>query len=201
MAAWQGGGEFLEGLLDRGLLVGEVAERILGGGDEALHRGVVAGEFGGHQAEIVDDVREGDMSRSDSLVELGGVVDEGLEAAEGVRGLFAAATETLSAASDEQLDVLPGVGVEGGEEGVEVGIRFGLGEGEVGAVFDVALPEPGSISTIMSLRFVFGRNRRLALGWISSMYFGSMSIPTTAWPFSRSTEETLPIWMPAMSTA
>jgi len=33
------------------------------------------------------------------------------------------------------------------------------------------------------------------------MYFGSMSIPTTAWPSSRLTEATLPIWMPAMSTA
>ena len=40
----------------------------------------------------------------------------------------------------------------------------------------------------------------MALGWISCMYFGSMSIPTTAWPSSRSTEVTLPIWIPAMST-
>jgi hypothetical protein len=33
------------------------------------------------------------------------------------------------------------------------------------------------------------------------MYSGTMSIPTTAWPSSRSTEVTLPIWIPAMSTA
>ena len=33
------------------------------------------------------------------------------------------------------------------------------------------------------------------------MYFGSMSMPTTAWPSSSSTEETLPIWIPATSTA
>ena len=52
----------------------------------------------------------------------------------------------------------------------------------------------------MSLRPVFGRSRKVALGWISFMYSGTMSIPTTAWPSSRSTEVTLPIWMPAMST-
>ena len=63
------------------------------------------------------------------------------------------------------------------------------------------LPLPGSTSTTMSLRLVFGRSSRLALGWISSRYLGSMSMPTTAWPSSRSTEVTLPIWMPATSTA
>ena len=53
----------------------------------------------------------------------------------------------------------------------------------------------------MSLRLVFGRSSTVASGWISCMYLGSMSMPTTAWPSSRSTEVTLPIWMPAMSTA
>ncbi len=63
------------------------------------------------------------------------------------------------------------------------------------------LPLPGSTSTIMSLRPVFGRSRKLALGWISGMYCGSIAMPTSAWPSSRSTEVTLPTWIPAMSTA
>ncbi len=41
---------------------------------------------------------------------------------------------------------------------------------------------PGSTSITMSLRPVFGRSSSVASGWISSMYFGSMSMRTTASP-------------------
>ena len=47
-------GNSTQRLLDRLLLVGEVAERRLGGGDEAFDLGVVAAQFGGQQAEVVD---------------------------------------------------------------------------------------------------------------------------------------------------
>ena len=43
----------------------------------------------------------------------------------------------------QELEVLAGVGVERGEEGVEVDVRFGPREREVGAVFDVALAAAG----------------------------------------------------------
>ena len=133
----QGGRELLQRFLDRLLLVGEVAEGGVGGGDEALDLGVVAAEFGRQQAEVVDHVGEGDVACGDGLVQLRGVVDEGLEAAQGVGELLAAAADPLGAAGDQQLQVLARVAVERGEEGVEVGVRFGLGEGEVGAALDV----------------------------------------------------------------
>ena len=65
------------------LLVGEVAERALGGGDEAFDLGVVAAQFGGQQAEVVDHVGERDAACGDRPVEVGDVVGEGLQAAQG----------------------------------------------------------------------------------------------------------------------
>ena len=64
-----------------------------------------------------------------------------------------------------------------------------------------SVPLPGSTSTVMSFSPVFGRSRNCESGWISFMYFGSISIPTTAWPSSSVTEPTLPIWMLATTTA
>ena len=60
---------------------------------------------------------------------------------------------------------------------------------------------PGSTSTTMSLRLVFGRSSSRASGWISGAYLGSMSMPTTACPSSTRTESIFPIWIPATTTA
>ena len=130
-AACRVAGNSTQRFLDRLLLVGEVAERGLGGGDEAFDLGVVAAEFGGQQAEVVDHAGQRDAALGDRPVEVGDVVDEGLEAAEGAGELAAAAADPLRAAGEQQLEVLAGVGVEGGEEGVEVDVRFGLRERDV----------------------------------------------------------------------
>ena len=95
-------------------------------------------EFGGQQAEVVDHPGERDAALGDGSVEVGDVVGEGLEAAEGARELAAAAADPLGAAGDEQLQVLLGVGVEGREEGFELDARFGLREREAVAAFDVS---------------------------------------------------------------
>ena len=88
-------------------------------------------------AEVVDHAGERQAPRGDRLVDVGEVVDEGLEAAEGAGELAAAAADPFGAAGEQQLDVLAGVGVEGGEEGVEVGVRFGLGERDVVAFLEM----------------------------------------------------------------
>ena len=59
---------------------------------------------------------------------------------------------------------------------------------------------PGSTSTTMSLRPVFGRSSSEALAWISGAYLLSISMLTTAWPSSSVTPVTSPTLMPAMST-
>ena len=126
----QGRRELAQRFLDRLLLVGEVAEGGVGGGDEALDRGVVAAEFGGQQAEVVDHVGERDVAFGDGAVELGDVVGEGLEPAEGAGELAAATADPLRAAGDQQLQVALRVAVEGGEESIEVDVRFGPRERE-----------------------------------------------------------------------
>ena len=59
---------------------------------------------------------------------------------------------------------------------------------------------PGSTSTTMSLRPVFGRSKSDEFVWISGAYLLSISIPTTAWPSWRVTLLTSPTLMPEMST-
>ena len=203
MAARSAAGNSSNAVLDRLLLVGEVAERGVGGGDEALDRRRRGGRVrrsAGRSCGSRGRARRGGRRPLCSAWRCSG--RRARSGAGRCETLLAAAADPLGAAGDQQLDVLAGVGVEGAEEGVEVGVRFGLGQGEVvRRLSTCSLPVPGSISTIMSLSPVFGRSRKLASGWIRSMYFGSMSMPTTAWPSSRSTEATLPIWMPAMSTA
>ena len=136
-------GELDQRLLHRLLLVGEVAERGLGGADEAFELGVVAAQLGGQQAEVVDHPGEGEAALGDGAVEVGDVVGEGLQAAEGARELAAATADSLGAAGDEQLQVLLRVGVEGREERFELDARFGLGEREAVAVFDVLAAAAG----------------------------------------------------------
>ena len=130
-------GELAQRFLQRLLLVGEVSERVLGGGDEAFELAVVAAEFFRQQAEVVDHMGERDAAPGDRPVELGDVVGEGLQAPEGVAEPAAAAADSLRAAGDEQLDVALRVGVELGEEGFELDARFGLREREAVPGFDV----------------------------------------------------------------
>ena len=59
---------------------------------------------------------------------------------------------------------------------------------------------PGSTSTTMSFRPVFGRSRSEELVWMSGAYLLSISIPTTAWPSWSVTLLTSPTLMPAIST-
>ena len=144
-AAWAAGSA--EGnstrVLDRLLLVGEVAERRLGGGDEAFELA------SWRPSSVVSRLKSwitrasGDAALGDGAVEVGDVVGKGLEAAQGAGELVAATADALGAAGDEQLDVLARVGVEGAEEGVEVDVRFGLREGEAVAVLDVLLAGAG----------------------------------------------------------
>ena len=68
------------------------------------------------------DVRRG--AAASALLSFGDVVDEGLEAAERRwRACVRVAADALGAAGEQQLEVLAGVGVERGEEGV--GLMFG----------------------------------------------------------------------------
>ena len=131
-------------LLDRLLLVGEVAERRLRAADEAFDVGAAAAELGGQLAEVVDHVGERDPALGDRLVQFGDVADEGLEAAEGAAELLAAVADPFGPAGEQELDVLAGVRVERGEEGVEVGVRFGLGERDVVAGLEMPRSGPGA---------------------------------------------------------
>ena len=83
----------------------KLPERVLGGADEAFELAVVAAEFFGQQAEVVDHMGERDAPAGDGPVELRDVVGEGLQAPEGAAELPAAAADSLRAAGDEQLDV------------------------------------------------------------------------------------------------
>jgi hypothetical protein len=129
--------ELAQRFLDRLLLVGEVAESGVGGSDEAPDVRVAAAELGRQLAEVVDHVGQGHVALRHRLVQLRHVMDERLEATEGIGELLAPAPHSLGASGHEELDVLPRVGVERGEEGVEVGVGFGLRQGEVSAVPDL----------------------------------------------------------------
>ena len=100
--------------------------------------------------------------RSASPPLIGDVAGEGLELAEGVRGLAAAALlgiERLGAARQQQLQEGLGVGVERGEELVGVDVGWVEASGIV-APSSMLGPSslPGSTSITMSLRPVFGRS-------------------------------------------
>ena len=62
------------------------------------------------------------------------------------------------------------------------------------------LPWPGSTSTNMSLRAVFGRSSAVASCLIRFLYSGSMSSPTTATPSTTFTSEMRPTSTPATRT-
>ncbi len=74
--------------------------------------GVAAAQLGGQQAEVVDHLGQRLAALGDGAVEVGDVVGEGLQAAEGARELLAAAADALGAAGEQQLQVLARVGVE-----------------------------------------------------------------------------------------
>jgi hypothetical protein len=131
--------ELAQRFLHRLLLMGEVAERGIGGGDEALDLGIVAAEFGRQQPEVMDHPSKGDMALGDRLVEAGERMGERLQATEGPRELAPVAAYALSPAGKQKLQILAGVAVERREEGIEVDVGFGAGERDVGAVGDVAL--------------------------------------------------------------
>lgn len=93
--------EFFERLFNRCLLVGEVAEPLVGGGDEGSDLLVVLAEFGGQFAEVMDHLGQLGAAAGDRLVQFRRVLNEWLEAAQRVAKLDAAAADPLGTSRDQ----------------------------------------------------------------------------------------------------
>ena len=99
---------------------------------------------------------------------------EGLEAAKGTGELVGTAADALGAAGDEELDVLAGIASSVARKASRLTLGSVRESGKLWPSSMWPLPLPGSTSTTMSLRFVFGRSSRVAFRWISCRYLADV---------------------------
>ena len=178
----------------------------LDGVDEARDLVVAAAELVGEQAEVVDDARERRAALGERAGELrrcsGRTARAGAGRAESCLP-FALAADPLGPALQQQGQVLARVGVEGGEELVGVDVRLRARERDRRPVGQLVRWRcPGSTSTTMSLRFVFGRSSSVRVG-VDQRRVLRARCPSRR-PRGRprrATESILPIWIPATITA
>ena len=116
-------GQLLERRPDVRLLVGERGEHRVRALDEPGELGVLAPELLHQQREVVDDALEIALAQRELLVRLARVAGGRLEAADGPRQRAAVAPQPLGAVAQQQLQIVARVGVERGEDLVEVHVR------------------------------------------------------------------------------
>ena len=182
-------GQVADRARDVGLLGGEGAEDGRGGVDQRGEVVALAGELVVEVAQRVHQPARFWWRCGDQAVDAGQVAVRGLEAAEDLAQVVAAALQASPGAVDQQREVVARVGVQRGEDlvGVDVGQRVGDRQGPPALGQRRADRLPGSSSMNMSLSPVLGRSRACASVWTRSLYCGSRSSVTTAWPSFRPT--------------
>ena len=131
--------------------------------DEVGELSVLGAELLHQQREVVDRALEVLAAQRELLVRLARVAGGRLEAADRPRQRAAVAVEPLGGVAEQQPQVVARVGVERGEDLVEVDVRERLRGRDPLALGQLAgLGVPGVSSATMSLRPVFGRSRIVA---------------------------------------
>ncbi len=132
-------GQLLEGGADRGLLVREGAEHVVGGAHEAGQLGVAVAELLAEATEVGDHPADVAAPLLERAADLGQVAGGGREPLQRRRQLGPVlAPQALAGGLEQELEVGAGVGVERGEDLVRLDVRLRLGERDRRALLHLA---------------------------------------------------------------